>query len=777
MSWWQKKSEILGVNARNLSYLMPYNTSGGKDFADDKISTKNYFQSRGIGVARLYAVIRNYKELDNFNPDTLPASFVIKPNRGYGGEGITLIHNRKTELFLGSGKKKYHWADIYRQCSDILDGKYSISGLGDKVIFEELLLPHDYFFDVVEDGLPDVRIVVFNKVPVMAMLRLPSKESGGRANLHLGAIGLGIDIATGTTNHAFGRGRLIKTLANGKPVNSIKVPLWDEILLTAVKVQQASKLGFLGVDLAVTKTGIKVLEINARAGLSIQLATLAPLKPRLTKVADLKIISAEEAVKVAKTLFAKARPRVAVAKPSKPTIGLYEPIEILNTDLDPVTAKIDPYDKRNIVDLSLRPSLTENLMDIKIADKRINLPIEFGDLTLHLYKVILAGIFLGDFLIDISATPTKNKTVLGVKLTAKSTEEKIIKNIDRKIYQIDKKLAILPRFRPINLAAERNLFFDNPTYCPQFIYKKLDLDLNAVKKEIKKIPSQLDHPLVPLYLAKIKELNRKVLLLEARGTGRIQYHSERIYGRVNQELYQRATAYIKNYQPQGDLSEELGLKKIEKILTQALAERKLNHWKIKVLENLAGDIVVNRANTIYLRVGITFTENRLKALVAHEIETHIFRLENARLQNYKIFEVGTAHYILTEEGLAIYNQRLLNLPLGGKMIWPALNVVDIYLGRRMSFVELYQHLTGEYSIDSDEAFKVCVKVKRGLANTEEPSSFSHDHLYFTGEQIINRFVKLYGQAKLKDLYVGKIGLGDLEIIKQAGSFKNKRPTR
>ena len=36
----------------------------------------------------------------------------------------------------------------------------------------------------------------------MAMLRLPTKASGGRANLHQGAIGAGVDLVTGVTHHA-----------------------------------------------------------------------------------------------------------------------------------------------------------------------------------------------------------------------------------------------------------------------------------------------------------------------------------------------------------------------------------------------------------------------------------------------------------------------------------------------------------------------------------------------------------------------------------------------
>jgi len=36
-------------------------------------------------------------------------------------------------------------------------------------------------------GLPDIRIICFNMVPVIAMLRIPTELSDGKANLHSGA--------------------------------------------------------------------------------------------------------------------------------------------------------------------------------------------------------------------------------------------------------------------------------------------------------------------------------------------------------------------------------------------------------------------------------------------------------------------------------------------------------------------------------------------------------------------------------------------------------------
>jgi len=217
MALFSKSADILGMNARNLLYLTKYNSNANKKLADDKIYSKHFMQARGIGTAKLYVVIQSLQELHNFNPRTLPKNFVIKPNRGYGGEGIIAIKDRRGENFIDVDDYLYTWGDLYKHCMGILDGKS-------------------------ERGLPDIRIIVFKYVPVIAMLRLPTPESKGKANLHLGAIGLGIDIGTGKTTFGVRHNKLIKQLPNGESVRSIVIPDWNEVLLIASTTQHLTQI-------------------------------------------------------------------------------------------------------------------------------------------------------------------------------------------------------------------------------------------------------------------------------------------------------------------------------------------------------------------------------------------------------------------------------------------------------------------------------------------------------------------------------------------------------
>lgn len=197
-------------------------------------------------------------------------------------------------------------ADLKSHIENILDGTFSLSNKPDIAFFEERLKLLKLFKPYTWKGIPDIRIIVFNRVPVMAMLRLPTKDSGGKANLQLGAIGVGVDMANGTTTSAIvGKGRLIEYVPETRLLLSgLKIPRWKDILTMAVKAQEISGLGFLGADVAIDRdAGPVILELNARPGLSIQLANMAGLKERLERVKGVKIKSVDHGVRVGMNLF------------------------------------------------------------------------------------------------------------------------------------------------------------------------------------------------------------------------------------------------------------------------------------------------------------------------------------------------------------------------------------------------------------------------------------------------------------------------------------------
>ncbi len=758
--FFERARDILGMNARNLHYIGRYNSSAHKKFADDKLFTKNYLGSRDIGAAKLYAVISNHKRLHELDPQTLPERFVIKPNRGYGGEGILVLGERKGRRFKSVSGRDISYKELYRHIVSILDGKYAISGRSDQAIIEELLEPVDYFKQFCEVGLPDIRVIVFNYVPVIAMLRLPTQESQGKANLHMGAVGIGIDISSGQATYAVHHGKHVRRLPNGEHISQMHVPYWNDVLLTAARAQHASQIGFLAVDIAVTQTGIKVLELNARAGLALQIANRVPLKRRLNKVSDLQVPTPERGVEVSKTLFSTTvESEKETGAEKRPVIGLFEHVSILNTEHDHVPAKIDLHADTVLVDEKLlNPSW--KYIDLQLKERRLRLPFRTHSFESDDHRIVLPGKYLTDFLID----PSVKRSSSPLKKKKESVDEKILKNLDKKIYTVESSLNILSYIKPLNLLEEEREFLRNPIASPRFIYKKLPDNLDVIEKDLRSFPKQIDHPLASLFEKKVQELLQRIELLRSIDTPKLQTYSQHIYGRVDQELYHDARDYIQNVKLEDDQSEVLSQKQVVKRLEQYLKQKSLPRWSVKIAERQTADIAISKQGSVLVRDGITFTENRLKGVIAHEIETHAFRLENGKRQVLRIFERGTAGYLTTEEGLAVYNQKQLGLPMGEKEIWPALRVVGIYLSDDMTFAELFHYLKDEMSLSDQTAWKTCLKAKRGLIDTGKKIAFTRDSVYFRGHMQVQEFLKNGGG--LDELYVGKIGIPDLRVLRE-----------
>jgi alpha-L-glutamate ligase-like protein len=290
MRWWLWLSRrlhergVLGLNARSARYMLLCNDRRNFPLVDDKLRTKRLFLEHGVPVPPLYFVIHSPGEVRRLDERLADhRSFVIKPARGSGGRGVLVITDRQPAGWVTATGTVLSGEDVRYYVDDILSGLYSLSGLADHALVEYRVECDPVFAPVSFRGVPDIRIIVYRKYPVMAMLRLPTRRSGGRANLHQGAIGAGMDLAGGRTVHAVdGTCPIVKHPDTGESVIGLAVPRWNDMLLIATRIADLVPLGYIGVDIVLdAQHGPMVLELNARPGLAIQMANDAGLQTRL----------------------------------------------------------------------------------------------------------------------------------------------------------------------------------------------------------------------------------------------------------------------------------------------------------------------------------------------------------------------------------------------------------------------------------------------------------------------------------------------------------------
>jgi len=276
------RRQVLAMNQRNLGFIYPSNARRDFPIADDKLQTKQLFVPEGVPVPETYESYSSFYEMRQLESDLMKHhEFVIKPAQGSGGGGIVVIGEKTEEGWLSVSGKKYTIEDLRRHIADIIFGVYSF-GLGDSAIIEARIDQHDALNELSPFGLTDVRIILYQHKPVLSMLRVPTKDSDGKANLHQGALGVGIDIETGQGTHATHFGEPITAHPDTNVgLLGLSLPFWDEILEISDKAAKCVPLKYLGIDLAIASGGPVVLEINVRPGIEIQNANmqgmLAPL--------------------------------------------------------------------------------------------------------------------------------------------------------------------------------------------------------------------------------------------------------------------------------------------------------------------------------------------------------------------------------------------------------------------------------------------------------------------------------------------------------------------
>ena len=296
-----RRQGVMGMNQRNLHFVSRYNPRQAYPLVDNKLRTKRLAKKAGIPMPDLLHEVSRQHQIEAIEQDLSQLDkFVIKPAHGSGGKGILVIANRDRDAFVKSNGERVDLNHIKHLLTNIISGLYSLGGRSDDAIIESLVRTHPMFSKLSIDGVPDIRVIVFKGFPVMAMLRLGTHASDGKANLHQGAIGVGIDIETGQGTSAVQRNRPLTAHPDtGEPLQGIAIPNWRDLLTLAARCHDVTGLGYLGCDIVIdADKGPLLLEMNARPGLGIQIANGTGLGQRLKAIEALELFAPSLAERV-----------------------------------------------------------------------------------------------------------------------------------------------------------------------------------------------------------------------------------------------------------------------------------------------------------------------------------------------------------------------------------------------------------------------------------------------------------------------------------------------
>lgn len=773
-----KSRELLGQNSRSLQYIKWENFLASKKLADSKNKTKNFLQKHNVAVPETMQIIKNPSDISLEKISNYEPPFVVKPNNGYGGKGILIIDDKDTSgNFITNTGESLSPTVFQNHLHYILDGFFSLSGRRDSVIIEKKISLTKEIELLGTFGLPDIRVISYNMVPVMAMMRIPTQNSDGKANLHAGAAAVGIDIGTGKITYMFENGKHTKSISGLGDLRWIVIPDWEKVLSLAVQVQQVTGIGFLGSDIVLDEEKWPLLlEMNVRPGLEIQNVNRSPLKTRLKKVEGVDIASVEKWVRLGRDLFSGDVEHRIEKLSGKQIVGPREYLKMhYNDKVYTYIADIRTSEIQNMIDRSF---LTDTL-NIDIGEKTsirieseilwVKRPVRFMITDLPEENIILGRNVLRGFLIDpfkykkweTPLLPNAEEKKWSNTAIIKTHESQLIA-LDTALMDIDKKIVILKHLTPTNLEEQQQIFVSKKwDYIPKFEYADITLDLDTLEHSLRKIEIP-DIPWSTVYERKQKEIHNKILFLRAfkeQNTSDMMLYSSKLYGDIIPEYFETSTQRISQRDTITQEDEFLSIEDIREYI------KKFNHiynMKIKVQESSITARFVMRWDTLVVRNGAYVGKREMRSIVAHEIEWHYLRKLNGRKSSLKLFERGWANYIETDEGIAIYNQNRFLTPQDRKYYSIFERYFFVEYAKKHSYKRLIRKLIEFYDGDYERVFVYMLRLKRGFVDPSKSWVFMKDVVYVNGYMSIQDAIEQW--VRMKDLYMGKLHLDDIALL-------------
>ncbi len=349
-------------------------------------------------------------------------------------------------------------------------------------------------------------------------------------------------------------------------------------------------------------------------------------------------------------------------------------------------------------------------------------------------------------------------------MLGKTRLDNLVRSADRRLAEISEKMDFILRVTPVNTTiAWENFQKNNFSKLPHFTYRLISLDPEIEKRNLFNIPIEnIEHPTLAFLLRdKRTELEKQLIMLEERGTKKFLHTSQSIYGDIDEDLKNAALSLLNDEIP-NEQTEYCAVNAVDFARSADVElEKYREHFpqlelRVKVKDNVSGLIV--SASELSVGKDLNISEERVEALIQHEIGTHILTYCNGHAQPLKLMYAGFAGYEQLQEGIAVLSEFFVGGLNINRLKLLAARVISVdALINGADFIETYKMLCDDYAFSGKTSFNIAMRVHRG-------GGYTKDAIYLKGLIQVLNFIKDGGD--ITHLYGGKFALEHLTLIEE-----------
>lgn len=332
------------------------------------------------------------------------------------------------------------------------------------------------------------------------------------------------------------------------------------------------------------------------------------------------------------------------------------------------------------------------------------------------------------------------------------------KKADRILGEVASRFSFLMSVTPYNLAeAWADYVSSGKEQPPELHYRPVAVDPDACRKRLWEAPIEdVDDPTVEALLrAQRDSLDEQLFMIGHRCTPSFRLGSLRLYGAVEPETLEVARGLIgiaNGTAPDGGRS--VDAQEFCQLVREELVHYEHDGCEI---DDDVDSLIVERGRVV---VGRHFrcSMQRAKALIAHEVGTHVVTYLNARHQPLVQLSVGLPGYDELQEGLAVLAEYLVGGLTVDRLRLLAARVIAVCAQiDGAELVEIQRLLEKDCGLGPRLAFSSAVRVCRG-------GGLSKDAVYLRGLLRLLRY--LDGGGAIAPLLVGKLAAPHVSMVEE-----------